>query len=80
MYTRIEKQGGKNKEIDVFVAATLPGAHSNSWGAVSHPLGSDEIYIRSTLPSEGAISIIGERNIRLLRDALIEICKMKNIE
>jgi hypothetical protein len=81
MYTKIVQHGGSEDTLhDVFVATLYEHATEHTRGAVSHPVGSDEINIRSTHPSWGAIPFSGKKNLRLLRDALIEICKMENIE
>jgi hypothetical protein len=81
MYTKIVKRGGSEETLhDVFVATLYEHATENTRGAVSHPIGSDEIYIRSTHPSWGTIPFSGREDLGLLRDALIEICKMENID
>lgn len=52
----------------------------HSKGAISHIVGSDEIKIRSTNNSYGAIPIEGMEHIKILRDALIKICDMKEFD
>jgi|GEM_PF-3144715 hypothetical protein len=81
MHTRIEKRGGSEETLyDLFIANLNERENEHSKSAVSHPIGSDEVMIRSTHRSYGAVPVSGRENLKLLRDALIEICKMENIE
>ncbi len=81
MYTRTEKRGGSEATLyDLFIANSAEGENEHSLGAVSHPIGSNEVTIRSTSSSWGEVPVSGRENLKPLRDALIEICKMENIE
>ncbi len=60
-----------------YFATLNKGEDKHAKGAISHVIGSDEIIIRSTNNSYGAIPIEGEEHIKILRDALIKICNMK---
>jgi hypothetical protein len=79
METQIVKRGVKD-ERDLFIANLNSGEDEDSKGAVSHPKGSDEVNIRSTHQSYGTIPVSGREYLKLLRDALIEICRMEGIE
>lgn len=79
MKTQIVKRG-MSKRYNLFIANVNEGENEHSPAAVSHPVGIDEITLRGTGKSDGAISIHGKDNIRHLRDAFIEICRMENIE
>jgi hypothetical protein len=81
MHTKIVKRGGSEETcFDVFIANLNEGENEHSEGAISHFVGSYDITIRSTEPSWGAVPVSGKEHLKLLRDALIEICKMENIE
>lgn len=78
MYTRIVKRGVKNEER-LFIATTQKKGNEHSLGAVSHYIGTDEVTIRSNVPSWGSIPIKRRENLKMMRDALIKICEMGGI-
>ncbi|KKQ45667.1 MAG: hypothetical protein US63_C0012G0002 [Candidatus Moranbacteria bacterium GW2011_GWC2_37_8] len=81
MNTQIVKRGFKEELQDVFIANLAEGQNEHSPAAVSHFVGSDEVTIRSTNQrSYGSIPINGRESLKLLRDAMIEICRMEGIE
>lgn len=81
MFTRIEKYyGAKNKKQNLMIFTLKKGAAECSGGAVSHVVGRKKVTIRSNIRGWGGIPVHGRNNLRLLRDALIEICKMEGIE
>ena len=81
MFTRTEKRGfKKDKQTDLMIFTTEEGASEHSGGAVSHTVGSEEVTIRSNVPSWGAIPVSGREELRLLRDALVKVCEVENID
>ena len=68
------------EEGKMFIATMDVDATEHSEGAISHVMGSDIVNIRSNMRSYGAVPVVGKDNLVLLRDALIEICKMEGIE
>ncbi|MFZ2226276.1 MAG: hypothetical protein WA064_02410 [Candidatus Moraniibacteriota bacterium] len=80
MHTKTVKRGGSEETLyDLFIVNVNDGENEHSAGAVSHLVGSDEVMIRSTHRSYGAVPVGGRENLKCLRDALIEICRMENI-
>lgn len=77
MHTKIEKRGTAKSTFQMFIASLN---ESEIQGAVSHPVGSDEVEIRSTEKSWGVVPVKGKEQLRLLRDAMIIICEMEGIE
>ena len=62
------------------VFTALEGMPEHSPGAVEYEIGSGGILIASTNQFESEISYQGRDYLRLLRDALIEICEIEKIE
>jgi len=82
MKTKIVEQAMNEKETyRVFVATLKEGENEHSPGAVSFEVTGVSATIRSTNQrGYGAIPIEGTEYLRLVRDAFIEICKMKDIQ
>ena len=79
MYTRIVKRGLKNEER-LFIATTQKKGNEHSYGAVSHQIGTNDVRIRSNVPTWGAVPVEGHENLKMMRDALIKICEMEGIK
>ena len=78
MHTAIKEQGlSEDKKQKVFIASVNA---EDSRDVVSHAVGSEEVTVRSNVPSWGAVPVKGKEHLKVLRDAMIEICKMKEIE
>ena len=80
MFTKTEKRGMKEEtQYDLLICTMNEGDNEHSHGAVSHPIGSDKITIRSNCRSWGSIPIEGKDNIAMLRDALNLVCEKMGI-
>lgn len=80
MHTRTEPQGMTPPgEYQLFIATLTPGGNQNSETAITHVVGSQSVTVHSNEPSWGAVPITGKEKLLLLRDALIEVCKMEGI-
>lgn len=76
----VRKYGPTSDPYNLFVSVAEKGDTENSKGSVSHVVGSDSVTVRSTLIDEGSISVDGKNHLARMRDALIAICKIENIE
>ncbi|MFA5358246.1 MAG: hypothetical protein WC310_00290 [Patescibacteria group bacterium] len=65
-------------ELQVFSAS--PEGSEVDPGSISHVIGSDEVSIRSNVAFGGSISVKGRESLKLLRDALVSICKTEDIK
>lgn len=79
MFTQIVTKGF-GKPYQLWIVTRNEGENEHAPGAVSHIPGGSSVTIRSTRRSQGAISIEGLENLRHLRDALTEICRMEGID
>ena len=84
MFTKTEERGGKKSRHNLFIATEHPDENEHGPCAVSYPIGSDSttinITIRGNYPGNGVAFINGKESIKHVRDALIKICEMENIE
>lgn len=76
MFKRIKKEG----KTKILVFTTSKKGRSTSPGAISHTIGSNSVMIQSSEATWGAIPISGRKRLKLLRDALIKICRRQGIE
>ncbi len=79
MFTKIIKSG-VGHPYDLFVATMNRGGNEHTKGAVSLFVGEARVTIRSNVPTWGSIPVEGRENLKLLRDALIRICKIEKIK
>lgn len=71
MFTKVEERGmTEETQYDLLICTMRGTDNEHSFGAVSHPIGSDGITIRSTSRSWGSIPIDGADNIVMLHEAL----------
>lgn len=80
MFTRIEKRGMSKKSLRNVKIFTLVEGEDDIGAEIEHEVGSNEVTIRSNVPTWGSIPVNGRESLRLLRDALIEVCKERRIK